>query len=85
MKKGDTACPLTPEDESIWRRVLVRRDARARALADKRDADLMRAITFMSVKHYTPDLPAASWMPIAHLYIRLDPEWPAGHHVLDVT
>lgn len=97
MKPRDSA-PLTREDRLIWGAVeqrfweqpghglliplqLVQRSC------DRRDADLMLWMTNMSIKHYAamPDLPANRWIPLAQIVVKCDPEWPVGHHVIDMT
>jgi hypothetical protein len=84
--------PLTPEDRDIWIYVgygktwVFSEDLESNsAFIDRRDAELMFYISAMSEKHYHPDLPAECWLPMAHVYLKIDPEWPAGHNTIDMT
>lgn len=53
--------------------------------SDRRDAAMMRRLTWMQ-------LPRCEWIPgrpgpvpVVHIMVRLDPEWPVGHHIIDLT
>lgn len=82
--------PYTPEDEAIlfrhgrgrWATTL-----RASGLqADIRDAELMCWLSLTKVMHYAAlPLPRECRLPMAHLWVRIDPEWPADHHIIDLT
>lgn len=55
-------------------------------LADRRDAALMSWLTGVGVRHYAGlAIPAPHRLPLAHLWVRIDPEWPLGHHMFDLT
>ena len=56
--------------------------------ADRRDANLMLWLSQMTERHYYGRdvyMPADCFVPLAHLWVRMDPEWPAGHYLLDLT
>lgn len=55
--------------------------------ADRRDADLMYWLSGMTEKYYysSAQMPVGCFVPLAHVWVSLDPDWPAGHHVIDLT
>jgi hypothetical protein len=82
--------PLTEEDSRIWTRGARYAYDGSFFLArhqDRRDAELMRWLTRFTERHYHPDMkiPLERVMPAAHMWLRLDPEWPVGHYVIDIT
>ncbi len=53
--------------------------------ADRCDAALMRWLSVTKVMHYAElALPPEARLPIAHLWVRIDPEWPTGHFVVSL-
>lgn len=84
--------PHTREDLAIWDRIVERHDCQgiaysaASIAAERRDAALMRWLTQAGVRHYAGlDIPPHRRIPLVHLWMRGDCEWPAGHHIIDLT
>ncbi len=81
--KPRLSVPLTSEDRVIWwHHVWSSSEYPLRDLcrdADRRDAELMHWLSVTTVTHYA-GLPQECFIPVAHLWIRIDPQWPAGHH-----
>ncbi len=50
-------------------------------------AELMFWLTRFGVRHWATWAPRRPpfWMATAHTLCRIDPEWPAGHYVIDLT
>lgn len=91
--KPHPAAPLTPEDNSVWlfsaRRPLALHPVlwdRSQE-ADRRDAALMSWLSLFGHRHYArmPHMPKSAQVPLAHLWVRIDPQWPAGHSLIDLT
>jgi hypothetical protein len=85
--------PLTPEDNNVWlfsaRRPLALHPVlwdRSQE-ADRRDAALMSWLSNFGHRHYArmPKMPKSAQLPIAHLWLRIDSEWPRGHYMIDLT
>jgi len=95
MKPRQKSAPETGEDFDVWLWVQAlqrRRYGRVPRLpysdADRRDADLMYFMTRFGVRHWSTWAPRSRppfWMATAHTFLMIDPEWPAGHHVIDLT
>jgi len=95
MKPRHKSVPLTFDDVSIWIRLGTRWPQRGvpwmprhYLTADRCDADLMFFLTRFGVRHWSTWAPRPRppfWMATAHTLLRIDPEWPAGHHMIDLT
>lgn len=86
------SAPLTVEDHAAWVGVCCRwrgtpQPMSAAGRADRRDAELMSWLSLFGHRHYgrMPSMPKAAQLPVVHLWLRIDPEWPAGHHIIDLT
>lgn len=85
------AAPRTPEDRMIWLRLMHGKMPPLPLWSyreqDRRDAHIMCWLQVFSARHYSPDcvLPPEVRLPIVHLFVRMDPEWPAGHYGIDLT
>lgn len=86
--------PLTSEDEDIWHFVglypywALRFELETLSIsADRRDAELMSWLSNFAHRHYgrMPPMPKAAQLPMVHLWLRIDPDWPLGHYLIDLT
>lgn len=88
-----TRLPLDPADYCTWAHTLSRcapqwfKNPNQRWLEtaihqDSRDAELMRWLLDTRQRHYrlSPRLPTEPELPIVHVLLRLNPEWPMGRY-----
>lgn len=91
MRRRLTATTHTSEDLAVWAMLRDRWPRGHSAYCefmsgDRRDAKLMYFLTSFAQRYYTrePLLPKAAQLPMVHLWTRMDPEWPAGHYIINM-